>query len=250
MSKERTRKSAGGQLRCPSCGTPSDASDRFCRKCGAALSPDARTNGGRRGLPGLRAFGLALVALAAIYAFLQYGKGGAGTDAVPSQRISITDIEAGTAGAPATLSPRAAADELFNHAMAAYETGDDATARRSIPMAIAAYEDLDMLDLDARYHLALLMLAAEQPEDALAQADTILAEVPEHLLGLSAAAQSYDRLGRMELAVEFFQRFLDAYTPDAAASRPEYIDHGRALPARRETARAYLQEHGRALGGS
>jgi tetratricopeptide (TPR) repeat protein len=190
------------------------------------------------------------VVLASFYAVLRYGGARSRSAAMPSQRISITAVRS-PEGAPAPFpDDRGTADGLFNEAMAAYEMGDSASVRRFIPMALSAYQRLESLDLDARFHLGLLNLAADRPQDALAQADIILAEVPDHLLGLAVAAQAYGRLGRTDQAITFFQRFLEAYTPEAASSRPEYIDHARTLPIQEEAARRYLEEHGRAPTGS
>jgi tetratricopeptide (TPR) repeat protein len=250
MNKKRDVKQGAQQLRCPSCGAATDASDSFCRECGRTLASDAKTNGGVSGLKGLRAFGLAVIALAAIYAILQYGGRTSGNQEQPSRPIPIADVGGGAAAAPQPVTPRMTADQLFNDAMTAYEGGDSAGAAMFLPLAITAYEQLAQLDLDGRYHLALLHLAVNQPEAALADAEIMLDEVQNHLLGLTAAARAHDVLGHEDQAAQYFQLFLDAYTPDAAASRPEYIDHGRGLPARRELARAYLQERGLLPDGS
>ena len=246
MNKKQAKKPAAKPIRCPSCGAPGKADDRFCSKCGAALSADAKTNGGLRGLTGLRAFGLAVIALAIFYAALNYGKGGSSSDSVPTQRIGIGDAGSGTAAGAATqiMTPLQAADALFDRAMFAHETGDAASAQQLVPMAIQAYEDLPNLDTDARYHLALLRLAGNQPEAALEQTEIILTAVPNHLLGLTATARAYEQMGRQDLAVEYFQRFLDSHTPDVATSRQEYIAHANALAARLTAARAYVAEHG------
>lgn len=250
MSNKTSKKPGGEQLRCPSCGAPSDASDRFCRKCGTVLSGDEKANGGMRRLTGLRAFGLIIVALAIFYAVLVYTRGGSQSQQPPAQPISIGEVGAGSRGAAQPVTRRGAADQLFNQAMTAHETGDSAAATQLVPMALAAYRGLETLDPDARYHMALLSLAANRPEDALAQADTMLAEVPDHLLALSVSARAYLALGQEDMAADYFRRFLGAYTPEVAASRPEYLDHSRALPARRETARRYLQERGLLPEGS
>lgn len=123
------------------------------------------------------------------------------------------------------MSAREAADRLFNRAMTAAETGDSVAAARLIPMALTAYRGLDSLDLDARYHIALLTLAIGEPERARDQADSILARVPDHLLGLQAAAAAERRLGRPGRARQLDRRLLDGYTPEAVESRPEYRMH-------------------------
>ncbi len=242
MAKKQNRKTASEPRNCPSCGRAFDASDRFCRQCGAPLKANVKTNGGLRGLVGLRGFGIAIVALAVFYAILQYGSGSGSSDA-PAQRISISEI--GGASPAVAPDPRATADQLFNEALAAYESGASERARQFIPMALAAYAELGELDLDARYHVALLDLAAGEPEAALAQADTMLAQIPEHLLGLLVAARAHEQLGQPRQAADYYQRFLDAHTPDVAASRQEYLDHGRVLGARRQTAIEYLRAQGR-----
>ncbi|NIN72651.1 MAG: hypothetical protein GTO46_12160 [Gemmatimonadetes bacterium] len=229
---------------CHACGAPRDPGDRFCRKCGTPFGADAEPNGKARGLTGLRAFGLAVIALAIVYAFLVFGRGDTGNQQ-QAQSIPIGAVGDPAGAAPTQpLTPRASADQLFNQAMSAYETADMANAQRFIPMAITAYQQLSTLDLDARYHLALLELAAGRPQGALAQADTMLAQLPEHLLALSISARAHEALGDADQAAQFWQRFLDAYTPDVAASRPEYMDHARALPERRNRAEEYLRERG------
>ncbi len=240
MSKQR-KPSASAHQKCPGCGAKYDANDRFCRECGTPLQGSAKPNGRPRGLTGLRAFGLAAIALAVVYAFIYFG--GKEESRPQSQRIDFGDIGA-SGGATSALSERGSADQLFNQAMYAYETGDEAGAAQFIPSSLAAYRGLDTIDLDGRYHIALLELAAGRPELAVAQADTILAEAPDHLLGLVVTARAYEALGQERRAIEYYQRFLAAYTPDAAATRTEYIDHSGALPSRRDHARRYLEERG------
>lgn len=186
-----------------------------------------------------------MIALAALFAVFYYGTGGFQNQEPTPQAIPISGV--GTGGGAASSEPltaRQSADLLFNRAMSAYELGDSAEAGQFIPMALMAYRQLEALDLDARYHIALLSLAANLPGGALAQADTMLTESPDHLLALSAAGEAHAALGDDERAGQYFRRFLEVYTPEVVASRPEYLDHARALPARREEARDYLQERG------
>ncbi len=242
MAKQQDKKIDSESRKCPSCGRSFDPSDRFCRQCGAPLNAGGKANGGMRGLVGLRGFGIAIVALAVFYAVLQYG-GRSGSSDTPAQRISISEI--GTPSPGVAPDPRATADQLFNEALAAYETGDSERANRFVPMALTAYAQLGELDLDARYHVALLDLAAGEAKAALAQADTMLAQIPEHLLGLLVAARAHEQLNQPSQAADYYQRFLAAHTPEVAASRQEYLDHGRVLGSRRQTAIEYLRAQGR-----
>jgi tetratricopeptide (TPR) repeat protein len=244
MSKKQDQKQGAERKKCPGCGTRVDATDRFCRQCGAPLTAGTKANGGMRGLIGLRGFGLAILALAVFYAVLQYGGGGSKeSEQMPAQRISISEI--GSGGPAVSANPRLAADQLFNQALTAFESGDSAGAKQLIPMALAEYRGLADLDLDGRYHVALLELAASQPLAALAQADTMLGQAPNHLFGLLVAARAHDLLGQSDQAADYYQLFLNAYRPDVAASRQEYLDHGRVLPARQQTAIEYLRAQGR-----
>ncbi|KPK81945.1 MAG: hypothetical protein AMS25_04380 [Gemmatimonas sp. SM23_52] len=247
MSEKGKAASERHQRFCPDCGTAVGPDDRFCRGCAAPLTADAKARARHLPLTGLQAFGLAVVALTIVFTFLLFTRDRGRQTSV--QPIPISDVGAGTE-ATQPLTQRGVADQLFNRAMSAYETGDSAASRQFVPMAIAAYQALDSLDLDARYHVPLLSLAADRPQDALAQTDTMLAEDPNHLLALSAAARAHDALGRPDLAAEHYQRFLNTYTPELAASRPEYLDHRRALPARFQEARRYLQERGLGPSGS
>jgi tetratricopeptide (TPR) repeat protein len=230
MSQDSKTKPAARSRHCPACGAKHDPADRFCRECGAQLQAAGKPNGGALGLRGLRAFGVAIVALAIVYAVLLYS-GRETRTPEPSQRIDFTSVGQPAPGAtgqpPVGSSPaltgREAADQLFNQAM---------------------YRDLGSLDLDGRYHIALLELAAGRPQLAIAQADTMLAAVPEHLLALSVSGRSYESLGQDQRAIDFYQRFLRAYTPDNAVSRTEYMDHAGALPLRRDHAQRFLQERG------
>ncbi|UCF20221.1 MAG: zinc ribbon domain-containing protein [Gemmatimonadota bacterium] len=244
MNQKNAEKPAADRLRCSNCGSERAAADKFCRNCGAPLRVQAKPNGKIRGLSGLQGFGLALIAFAFGYALRHYGGDLSQRPEPPAQSISITEVGALPSAAPSPASPRATADALFNQAMMAQETGDTAAAAQFTPMAVSAYRGLSTLDLDGRYHVALLNMAAGQPQEALSEARTMLSEVPNHLLALSASAQAHLALGNTDSATFYYRRFLEEYTPEVAASRPEYLDHGRTLPRRRDEARRFLQERG------
>ncbi|HEX8832409.1 MAG TPA: hypothetical protein VF705_14640, partial [Longimicrobium sp.] len=143
---------------------------------------------------------------------------------------------AGPAGNPgavdlASMSPREAADRLFNRVMTAVSTGDTVQARQFVPMAIMAYQRVDTLDADGRYHLAALQLVSGDYTGARAEADTLLAANPTHLFGLFTAGQAESSLGNRAESKRFFQRFLQSYDAELARKLPEYEEHSQALPA-------------------
>jgi hypothetical protein len=135
-----------------------------------------------------------------------------------------------------SMSPREAADRLFNRVMQNVSAGDTAQARTFLPMAVAAYGRVEPLDTDGRYHLAVLHLVGDNPRSARAEADSILAAEPRHLFGLFTAAQAEGALGNPTESRGLYQRFLDAYEVERQRELPEYQDHAQALPPMRAEA--------------
>jgi hypothetical protein len=131
---------------------------------------------------------------------------------------------------------RTNADRLFNRIMAAAERGDEGQVAQFMPMAIQAYEMVEGLDDDGLFHLGLLHLTAGSPDEALAAAERILADQPEHLLGLAVAAQAAEASGDTAGAAGYWQRYLDAYATEAGKPLPAYVDHQPILPEYRQMA--------------
>jgi len=123
------------------------------------------------------------------------------------------------------MSPRQAADRLFNRVMAASENGDTAEALRFAPMALQAYDNLGTLDNDARYHVALLHLTAGDIKSARVQVGLLRKSVPNHLLGFMLEHQIAERSGKKESAARAYKAFLAAYDAEIAVEREEYQDH-------------------------
>ena len=92
----------------------------------------------------------------------------------------------GPAGTPpdiSNMSPKERYDRLYNRVMRAAETGDQATVAQFTPMTVMAYQQLDSIDADARFHMAMLLLHTGQVPGAVAEADSILKFSPGHLFG-------------------------------------------------------------------
>jgi hypothetical protein len=151
-------------------------------------------------------------------------------------------------GAPALMPPPAApppiqstrmvADQLFNRAMTAHETGQAQQAAALLPEAIMAYQRLEPLDADGLFHLAVLQLAVGNEVGARATSDRILATAPNHLLGLVAAAQASEQSAPNE-AKGFWQRYLDAYDEQQGRA-PEYAHHERMFPMLNKRASEFI----------
>jgi predicted Zn-dependent protease len=136
------------------------------------------------------------------------------------------------------MSPREAADRLFNRIMSASESGDTEEALRFAPMALQAYDSLGTLDNDARYHVALIHLAAGDIKNARAQLDQLRRSVPQHLLGIMLAHQIAERSGNKDGAARAYQDFLAAYDAELATGRAEYLEHRGGIERFRAAAQA------------
>ena len=134
----------------------------------------------------------------------------------------------GAEGAPPDISrmtPRERFNRLYNRVMQAAQAGDEATVTRFTPMALSAYEMLDTVDADARYHLALIKVHTGDAESSRALGDTILARDPGHLLGYVVLGTSA-RWRKDDAALgRAYRDFLSRYDAEMKAGRPEYAEH-------------------------
>lgn len=86
----------------------------------------------------------------------------------------------------AAMTPREAADRLFDRAMREKEAGNEAAATQFATMGLAAYERVTgpALDSDARFHMGLLALSIGDFRRARGEAESLLAGDPQDLFGL------------------------------------------------------------------
>ncbi len=104
--------------------------------------------------------------------------------------------------------------------------GDTAQARQFTPMAILAYGMLDTVTADLRYHAAVLYAESGQDAAALALADTILAQNPNHLFGYLVRGEVADRRRDAAAAAAARKDFMAHYQAEIGrADRPEYGEH-------------------------
>ena len=236
---------------CRECGNPLPAGARFCNECG---TPAVAPAGAARRAPILpwALTGAAMLALVATLILNNDRESPAAP--APVQTVAAAPQAPGpmpsgppAAGNPgavdlASMTPREAADRLFNRVMQNVSSGDSATARQFLPMAVAAYDRARPLDSDGRYHLAVLHLVGGNLDAARAQSDTILSSNPKHLFGLFTGAQAAQGRGDTAAAVSLFRRFLAAFEAEKARKDViEYADHAQALPAMKAEAERATQ---------
>jgi hypothetical protein len=213
---------------------------RFCNSCGTPVAAKTARAPGRAGgsrpdrsnLPWYIAGGVLLVVIVVLVGSMW------SRDEIPAPGTAPFMGAPAAPGTPPPLNgtPRELADRLFNRIMDAREKGDMATARQFAPMGIQAYEGAQPLDDDGLYHLAVIHNVAGNYEEGRATAERILAGNPDHLLALAAAAEAMEGASDQAAALQYHQRFLDAYNAEIGRALPEYLDHARIIPEYREAA--------------
>jgi hypothetical protein len=123
------------------------------------------------------------------------------------------------------LSPAERAIRLYDRLMVYNEAGKMDSVRFFAPMAIAAYEMLGNLDLGGHYDLGRIGEITGDTKLATAEADTILRQNPNHLLGLILAAHAARLENRAADERKFFQRAIAAEPTERKKQIPEYIAH-------------------------
>lgn len=239
---------------CPSCGAESRPGDRFCTRCGGSLAGEERDAGddADRGNAALGWWiaGLAMVAviLFMLVPVLQPDRGLQQGDSAPGGTPSGAPAGPAAAGelgpAPnvdlSSMTPRQAADRLFDRVMRAASAGDSAEVQQFLPMALGAYERARPLDADGLFHLSALQRTATRAEEALETAREGLSDEPNHLLLLSAAAEASRQLGDTAAARGHYERLLEVWDEERASGREEYEAHSALLPRLREDAESFL----------
>lgn len=223
---------------CPECKAEVKPGSRACQECGASLLPAAPRQLNAQTIAPWAAILIAMLALGVALAAL-FDRGSSA--ATPSPFSQLAPPAAPAPGQPADLasmSPREAADRLYNRAMAASEKGDFVEALKFAPMALQAYEGLGTLDNDARYHMALLRLTTEDIDGARVQIEMLRQSVPNHLLAFMLEHQIAERDGKKDSAARASRAFLAAYDAEMATGRAEYRDHQGSIERFREAAQA------------
>ena len=247
----RKKPGGGGGARCSKCGKGLEPKAMFCAECGEPT--------GHRPAKGATAYlpwvlsGLALVAFAiALTMFIQGQTAVRVGDMPPTGALPVaervnpdgTPVTSAPAAGPGgvdlgSMSPRQAADRLFDRVMREDEAGNEAQAQQFATMAIQAYGMLPPaeIDLDARFHLGLLNLVLDDPDAADQEADLMLAVDSQHLLAFALKARSAGLRGDTAAQQAAYTMFLDALPAGLTAGNPEYAMHDNMLESEAVRAR-------------
>jgi hypothetical protein len=208
---------------CTSCGSPLSATAKFCHRCGAPVGGSATQVPATPFLP----WAVAAIALLCLLAFIvgQNWNRGAARPATsvaesPARAVDISQ-----------MSPQERADRLFQRVMQYVSDGKTDSVQFFVPMAIQSVLALAPLDAHRRYDLGLLAMVAGDPALASAQADTILAGHPTHLLGLTLGMRIAGMRSDTTARRRYADRLLAALDRERAARLPEYADHAPDIDA-------------------
>lgn len=270
-------KTSGGNKapRCPECGKTSTGNfcqhcgaklgGRFCNQCGAELGAGAKFcnqcgekvvgGGGARVPAGAHReaaasvvggqnlpWWIAGVAMFGLIVFAGVQMVRPAGPVVPAAQ-PVAPFAGGGAGTPPDLSsmtPREAADRLFDRVMTYVSANDSSQAQAFLPMALGAYERAQPLDHDGLFHLSLLHRVAGDSDAALADATQVLRDDPNHILALTAAAEAAAEMGRTDEARQYYQHLLDVLDAETARALPEYQAHQTIMQSVRGEAQAFL----------
>lgn len=234
----------GAAVACPSCGARAGPAAKFCQECGAPLDRGAapRRSNAFAIVPFAGFVTVVFVAVAGLaYVFgpdrFEPPQGALRDPSMPAAQPAPSSAPS---SAPAVdlsqMTPREAADRLFNRVMAADERGDDAEALRFAPMALQAYELVPELDADAHYHLGLLYGVTGDLDGLRRQIAALREYAPDHLLAYALEHELAEQQGDPEAAARAAAALADAYESEIATGRPEYAAHGFSIERLRDGA--------------
>ena len=221
---------------CTSCSAELSPGAKFCHRCGTAVGASVAPI--RESKPNALPWIVAALAFLALFAMAA----GRGFNARPSSTVdgsqnALPQVgldDRGAAGdqpdavrAPdiSSLSPQERADRLYNRIMTLASQGKVDSVQFFAPMALTAYQMMAPLNADQRYDMGRIGEVVGALPLAKAQADSILLENPNHLLGLILEARLATLAGDTARLHSFERRLVAAEKSELATNRDEYVRH-------------------------
>lgn len=215
---------------CEQCGNSLSATARFCANCGYSITGDAPATAGA---PVARPAGAVpsaltpwLLPVVAVVGIVGYAiVSSRGPAAAPAGATAAADGATILAPDISSLTPDERVDRLFNRIMTLASAGKDDSVAFFAPMAVNSFAALMPLNVHRRYDLGLVLLVSGETAAARAQADTILAAAPSHLLGLALAMRAANASGNAAEGKRLAAKFTSVLASERAKALPEYADH-------------------------
>jgi hypothetical protein len=223
---------------CPACRTVIVAGARFCHKCGTPAGGPAAPPRQQWKLKAALIVSAALWVLVVVFLGVRFAQQEGSPVRNPHANLPATAQPPRQPVDLSSMTPREAADRLFNRVMAANENGNVDEARQFAPMALQAYGLVDQLDADARYHIALIHLVVDDVLSARGEIEVLLDEAPDHLLGLIVLSDIAGRTGDAAAAASVRERFINSYESQISSGRQEYEAHRVTIDAFRASAQS------------
>lgn len=224
---------------CSECGTALNAGARFCHNCGSAILGQGKAvpprSGAGASTSSTLVWGIPTVAVITVIVLTAIKSGSDAPSGAENAPLNASSMRAPDIS---SMTPAERADRLFDRVMRLSSEGKADSAAFFGPMALGALEALAPLDLHRRFDVGLVALVTGDVALAKAQADTILAQRPTHLLGLTLAARVADARGSTAAASDYRRRMVAAEAAERARALPEYTDHAAELAAALSAARA------------
>ena len=219
--------------KCPVCGAVLPARAKFCAECGTTLKAATASTASTvstAGNPVLPWF-IAGVCVMAVFAMVIIIAVRRPEPAAGDQSNVTQGRPGGTAAATdiSNMTPREAADRLYDRIARASEAGDSGQVSFFAPMALQAYAQVAPLDIDARLHVGMIELAAGNVAGAAAQADSIQRQSRTHLFGPLLKARVAEARNNTTALRQAYQQFLANWTAEQAKNLPEYGQHETVL---------------------
>jgi hypothetical protein len=219
---------------CAACGTSAPAGARFCPDCGSPLgaaSAGSPVTAARTDPLTKLIAGAAILVLVAFVAGEAAGRRSGGGAVQADQGGPAPTVALSSTSAPdiSAMSPEERASRLFNRVMLYTEQGKMDSARFFAPMAIQSYAMIGPLDAHAHYDIGVISAAVRDGPRAKAEADTILAAHPNHLLGLVLEIRAAELSGDSSGAARFTRRLAAAAPTERSTALKEYEEHGRDI---------------------
>lgn len=230
--------------KCAVCGAANPLRAKFCGECGApirAAAAGAATPAGRNAVLPWFIAGCFVIALQTVVIVVSLHRAGdAVPDAVASANSAAPVASRGAAPGAApdisSLTPREAADRLYERIARAAESGDTGQVQFFSPMAENAYANAAPLDADGHLHLGLIYLANGNSAGAMAEGDSISRAFGTHLFGPLLKARGAEAAGNRAAAREAYRAFLANYDAEKRKNLPEYAQHDALLTETRTAA--------------